>query len=172
MSRKRSKCGNPKRMANACSRAYADRSRVVKYLGFKDYAAYLKSPLWAGIRSRVLAADPRCCSCGGKATEVHHADYNLRTMRGEMMSSLMPVCGRCHERAEYHKRGHKLPPEQATRFLTRNAKPAKPPKPAPVPQAPSPNNRAERIRNEFFDMTWEKAYKPAPWGDKRRGYIF
>lgn len=78
---------------------YKARNSIIAEMGYADYAAYLASPLWKGIRARVYAAKGRNCvhckSC--KAQAVHHADYDKPTMLGDVIDSLMPVCDDCHE---------------------------------------------------------------------------
>lgn len=68
-------------------------------LGFTSYRDYCKSPLWAGIRSRVFDLKGRTClKClKAKATQIHHERYELEVMRGLDLSPLVPICGPCHE---------------------------------------------------------------------------
>ncbi len=66
-----------------------------------DYNAYLKTPLWKGIKGKVLAkAGRKCACCSRRATEVHHRDYRPRVLTGEDLSPLVPVCRPCHNLIE------------------------------------------------------------------------
>lgn len=63
-----------------------------------NYLAYLSSPKWRRIRSKVLRRDNwRCRSCGAKAAQVHHVTYDKATMDGQDLSRLLSVCHACHE---------------------------------------------------------------------------
>lgn len=87
-------------------------------MGFKDYKDYLKSELWASIRSKVLAANPNCFSCGRKATQVHHGKYRKNDLEGRELRSLFAVCGGCHFKAEFRNLDkEKLNVTQATAKL-------------------------------------------------------
>jgi 5-methylcytosine-specific restriction endonuclease McrA len=80
---------------------YAYRNENLRHLGFASYAAYLQSPLWRDIRTRVLERDASVCGCcGKKATQVHHRAYDPQTLRGESLDSLSAVCARCHRKIE------------------------------------------------------------------------
>ncbi|WP_262267301.1 MULTISPECIES: HNH endonuclease [Microvirga] len=66
-----------------------------------DYNAYLKTPLWKGIKRKVLAkAGRKCACCLQRATEVHHRDYRPRVLAGEDLSPLVPICRSCHDLIE------------------------------------------------------------------------
>jgi len=81
---------------------YASRNRNVKRLGYATYAEYLRSDLWFLIRARVFAAKGRkCVACGLRANQVHHNRYHLNDLSGKNIKFLVPVCGACHERAEF-----------------------------------------------------------------------
>ncbi len=69
-------------------------------LGFVSYADYLKSPLWASIRSRVYASKGRIClDCKShRATQIHHRQYDLETLKGDTLNYLVPVCRNCHRK--------------------------------------------------------------------------
>jgi hypothetical protein len=70
----------------------------LKSIGFDSYAEYLKSPLWASIRSRVYASKGRMClDCKTRrATQIHHRQYDLTTLKGDTLNYLVPVCRQCH----------------------------------------------------------------------------
>lgn len=97
---------------------YKRRKRNLLVLGYISYSAYLRSFLWSEIRKDVLRRNGKCRVCGKKATQVHHADYELETLRGDGIAaeSLWPVCKRCHKGAEF-KAGRKLGPTEATRRM-------------------------------------------------------
>ena len=83
---------------------YRIRGRNLKALGFENYNAYLKSALWKRIR-RAVIKDKKCVGCRRKATCVHHASYDMATMRGECTATLLPSCKYCHRRAERAGKG-------------------------------------------------------------------
>lgn len=67
-------------------------------LGFERYDDYLKSPLWADIRERVLLRDNRACVvCKRDATHVHHRRYDIATMTGKNINMLVSICAGCHQ---------------------------------------------------------------------------
>lgn len=98
-------------------RSYQQRKEALSDLGFKSYAAYLRSPLWASIKSRVLADNPYCIRCGSIATQVHHAVYSVMSLSGEKTDRLYSICGDCHEKAEKDQLGKKTTVGRANRFL-------------------------------------------------------
>lgn len=71
----------------------------LRLLGFMSYADYLKSPLWAGIRQKVYEQKGRIClDCKShRATQIHHRQYGLETLKGETLNYLVPVCRACHQ---------------------------------------------------------------------------
>lgn len=105
-------------MTDLAKDAYFVRKCALALLGFKTYKAYLASPLWVGIRTKVLTTgDGRCRGCGRPATQVHHHRYNLEDMNGQCFDHLIPVCGGCHTKAEFTKKGVKVDPKAATSHL-------------------------------------------------------
>jgi 5-methylcytosine-specific restriction endonuclease McrA len=83
-------------------RDYKRRASNLKDLGFDSYRQYLESPLWASIRSEVLARDKKkCVKCGGRATQVHHMSYGPKVLSGERIGRLVSVCASCHRAAEF-----------------------------------------------------------------------
>jgi 5-methylcytosine-specific restriction endonuclease McrA len=101
--------------------AYAERNQILIELGFKDYPAYLRSPLWKSIREQKLAQDPECYACarrdGQAIMQVHHGAYTLENLSGMVPSDLWSVCSRCHRWIEITKDGYKRNPQQATEEL-------------------------------------------------------
>lgn len=80
--------------------AYIDRDATLASLGFRSYAAYLRSKMWRNIRANVLAKAKGCACCGADATVVHHRDYEADTLRGARLNALVPLCEDCHTYAE------------------------------------------------------------------------
>ena len=99
-------------------REYELRAVNLKVLGYETYADYLSGSLWRRIRKNALKlAEGNCCCCGDKATEVHHRDYELETLKTGGEFSLVPLCNACHNLAEFDTNGRKRTPTQANRFL-------------------------------------------------------
>lgn len=83
----------------------SERTDALSRLGFASYPDYLKSGLWESIRERVLGRDDHKCErCGGEATQVHHAAYDIATLRGECLDRLYSVCREHHKGS--HRRGY------------------------------------------------------------------
>lgn len=100
---------------------YAERDAIIRTLGFSSYKVYLVSELWKTIRRQVLLPNTSCRGCGRKATQVHHSRYKLEDMNGACLAYLIPVCGTCHNKAEFTKKGSKLWPQRATDKLNNMA---------------------------------------------------
>lgn len=70
----------------------------------REYALYLRSPVWAAIRQRVLARDKGRCRVfshdHANAEEVHHLRYPDRNdgLGSEPLEWLISVCRSCHIR--------------------------------------------------------------------------
>ena len=76
----------------------ADRLRR---LGFETYNEYLASDLWHTIREFVRAhKGSKCVKCGRLADTIHHARYDMETLRGRTLEWLWPVCKQCHKWSE------------------------------------------------------------------------
>ena len=74
----------------------------LRTLGFNSYAQYLNSTLWKSIRQKVIDRDGGTCrGCGSDSFSVHHSQYSLATLKGELLVHLHSTCGRCHR--EFHK---------------------------------------------------------------------
>lgn len=75
-----------------------------KQLGFATYQDYLNSPLWKGIRARVLIRDGnKCRLCQRNAEQVHHRAYDYATMSGCCIDRLISICESCHHDIEFTK---------------------------------------------------------------------
>lgn len=135
---------------------YEHRDAVLKRLGFESYGDYLKSDLWASIRSRVFDRDGgRCRGCGKKAAQVHHFSYGDVTMRGEILDRLISVCLRCHRKIEF-KNGRKRSFSQSvqcTRAMLNGGFKKKARRHARHRHTP---RLYDRPYNEAFDMTSEE----------------
>lgn len=93
------------------SQQIATRDRILADRGFTGYTEYLKSPPWKRIREYVMRRDRGVCrSCGGTASEVHHASYTTATLFGNpknkvhkaaMTIRLFALCRGCHERIHF-----------------------------------------------------------------------
>lgn len=148
------------RLPPTVAKVYAHRDRLLRTLGYSSYPDYLASPLWAEIRQEVFERDGCICfACGGRANEVHHGDYKLKTLAGETLAGLYSVCGTCHEGCEWVD-GIKVNPSRATATLKRirrerlaSGKPAKP------PRAPRPS----RLMRELAEVekNWSRRYQYA-----------
>lgn len=78
------------------SKAFRDRERNLKTIGFKSYYAYINSMYWKRIRDAVIQKYKKCVRCGEPATEVHHTSYNIKVLTGQNMHCLQAVCRDCH----------------------------------------------------------------------------
>lgn len=87
---------------------YEDRDETLRLLGFPNYRAYLRSPLWTIVRERALAIHGRKCqNCSRPATQAHHAVYSRAVLSGEDVRGLVPICGPCHKRASLTRKRSK-----------------------------------------------------------------
>ncbi len=83
---------------------YAQRNEILLTIGFKDYASYLASNLWRGIRKRVRSqAGIACRLCGKYAHYIHHLTYEQEVLEGKNINKLSPLCGKCHDKVEFGK---------------------------------------------------------------------
>lgn len=82
-----------KKRADDASRFEANRD-----LRQVEYASYLQSPRWKGIRARVMKrAGGICEGCGlVPASEVHHLTYD--NVGDELLFQLVALCEDCHEK--------------------------------------------------------------------------
>jgi len=67
------------------------------------HRVYLQSAHWKSLRSKKLAASPRCERCGNThALDVHHVNY--RNLFDVALSDLLTLCRSCHD-AEHAEHG-------------------------------------------------------------------
>lgn len=83
--------------------AIEDRASSLEYLGFDDYASYLRSKLWSDIRRKVYKrANGKCEACAERKPEnIHHWSYSVATLMGKKLKNLEAVCKICHD--QFHK---------------------------------------------------------------------
>lgn len=87
---------------------YQDRNKTLKSMGYKTYDLYLSSRVWWYIRQRVMTRDRGMCQiCPRKATVVHHLNYSLTTLSGNDDDGLISLCGHCHGKIEFDRKGNK-----------------------------------------------------------------
>ena len=102
---------------------YVERNALLVELGYRDYKAYLRSPLWKSIRERKLEKEPNCYGCKrseiSAIMQVHHGKYTRENLTGQSEDHLFSICSRCHHWIEVTKAGYKRTPEAATRELFR-----------------------------------------------------
>lgn len=84
---------------------YKQRNESLKKLGFNSYKEYLSSPLWKGIRLKVMDRENNICQICHitKAEHIHHHNYAYKTLRGDKrkLRHLVAICKNCHEKAEF-----------------------------------------------------------------------
>lgn len=76
-----------------------------------EYEKYLRSNLWMTIKSLVATRDQNTCViCRKKEThkkiipfEVHHINYDEKTLLGYDLDKLVYLCPRCHHKIEFTK---------------------------------------------------------------------
>lgn len=91
---------------------------ALKLLGFVSYAAYLKSPLWRAVKSRVFKINgDKCFLCENKAFTVHHRKYTGPTLIGEHLEYLSPICNGCHKTIEFDVDGRKLASDDVEEYV-------------------------------------------------------
>lgn len=77
---------------------YAQRNRVLRSMGIKNYRAYLHSLIWREIRKRVRERDHgRCRICGTNGMAAHHTDYSFEALVGWNIDGIYWVCENCHK---------------------------------------------------------------------------
>lgn len=81
---------------------YAIRDMLIKSLGFSGYRDYMKSELWASIRSKKIKSNPKCQVCDSAASCVHHARYTRKNLDGRSDDLLVSLCHSCHHRVEFN----------------------------------------------------------------------
>lgn len=96
------------RHVDTSGRTYESRQFHLLGLGFADYAEYLASDLWAGIRQRVFAEKGRrCVLCREPATQLHHNRYHECDLSGRVLKHVHPICRECHVSIEFADDGTK-----------------------------------------------------------------
>ena len=66
-------------------------------LGFKSYAAYLRSNHWEQVKRRYRESDrPQRCPCGARAADLHHLTYER--IGREELTDLIALCRDCHRK--------------------------------------------------------------------------
>lgn len=83
------------------SKGYRMRSVVLSQLGYTSYPEYLASEDWKKIRQKKLSRFPECLLCKRLASQVHHMDYDDRTLLGLEPKLLVTLCDACHENIEF-----------------------------------------------------------------------
>lgn len=103
---------------------YTARNLTLKKLGFKSYAEYLRSKTWKTIKSVVRQLRGKFCSCCHRlGPQIHHTDYSAETLSGKKLTSLYPICDKCHTEIERMDDGTKSTPLFANRrFFTLKAR--------------------------------------------------
>jgi len=72
---------------------------------WRAYNAYLRTPQWHKMRSKVLDRDANLCQAclTNKATHVHHLSYKLYDQLGKSAAfELVAICRSCHEQIHPH----------------------------------------------------------------------
>ena len=98
--------------------SYSRRNAMLRNLGYESYHAYLASPLWAGIRERVLSSrECKCSSCDSTLNlQVHHKRYTMENLTGRSLRKFTILCGKCHHDIEFSD-GRKNTVSQAGKSL-------------------------------------------------------
>lgn len=103
------------RAAEKTREVFKQRDLDIAGLGFKDYAGYLKSGLWAAIRRKCFDAfGPDCHFCGAAGVQIHHDHYEVRVLCGRNFKALYVTCRCCHSRGSFLRNKDFMSPKQAT----------------------------------------------------------
>lgn len=87
-------------------------------MGYTTYGDYLLSELWDSIRERVWHEKGESCTCCGRAaSEIHHQSYAPKVLRGDDIKPLIPLCKRCHKKAEIDDKGNKRDIQQVHKAI-------------------------------------------------------
>lgn len=101
-------------------KGYWPRNEVLQKLGFRNYAEYLRSDLWAEIRRNVFAVKGhRCELCKEDADECHHELYDEDILDGRCLRYIWPICHCCHVSIEFLPDGTKRDLEDVQRVFRR-----------------------------------------------------
>lgn len=88
---------------------YAARDALLMVMGFRDYAEYQESKVWAKIRTGVLKnARNRCCVCGDWAVQVHHELYTWKNLSGSDYEHMVAICKKHHTLIEFDDEERKI----------------------------------------------------------------
>ena len=89
-------------------RTYESRARVLRRMGFRSYAEYLKSDLWREVKARMFKVKgTNCYLCNRPAYTGHHNRYHEDDLNGNRLKFLHPICQKCHSEIERHSDGTK-----------------------------------------------------------------
>lgn len=91
----------PKKKGKRSSKGYRGRKFALSELGYDSYPAYLASDDWKAIRAEKLRDYPKCFLCPAPASQVHHLDYDARTLLGLEPRLLVTLCDGCHGGIEF-----------------------------------------------------------------------
>jgi len=80
---------------------YETRNAILSEMGFKTYAAYLRSDLWKAIRTRHMQGKCRLCEFK-MANTLHHTSYTAEIMQSGCRNHLVPLCRTCHIVLEFN----------------------------------------------------------------------
>ncbi|QTA87080.1 DUF3276 family protein [Desulfonema magnum] len=79
-----------------CKKNLREKNTQIKETPEKDYADYLQSKHWEGLRKKALErADYKCELCKGSYAAVHHIRYPKK-YQGDHLDNLLVVCEKCH----------------------------------------------------------------------------
>lgn len=99
--------------------SYAKRNAILKSIGYKSYAEYLRSGAWKIIRARHLGSR-QCKVCVSRqASVLHHVSYSKQVLLHGDEHLLVPLCHRCHGHIETLGGRGKATLEQANLELIR-----------------------------------------------------
>lgn len=133
------------------SKEYAKRNSLLKKMGYASYGDYLASELWASIRRRAYEKGRRChlCLTGTGEIHLHHTSYALNVLNGQDITSLVPLCAKCHNRIEFGPNNIKRDLAGANYELNRLSKQVGAPQPAAalveVKTKPKKVKKAEKL---------------------------
>lgn len=103
-----------RRSSAGSGHTYRSRDALLRHLGFKSYAAYLRSPLWKSIKAAIPGK--RCCipGCPNPSVDLHHLHYERWILDGTapievLREVIVHLCRSCHIRVEFSAAGNKLP---------------------------------------------------------------
>lgn len=86
---------------NGFVESYSKRDEILQGMGYPSYGVYIKSLRWSEIRQQAFKEKGQNCTlCGMIAHQIHHSSYDEKTLLGESLDALWPICGLCHNRIE------------------------------------------------------------------------